>query len=485
MATITAAAGGGNWTSGGTWSGGVAPTAADDVVLASTSGNVTIDTGAVGRSLSCTGYTGTLTHTAGVTLTLGDATAGAGNVALLLVSTMTYTLGAADTSAITFVSTSATTQTITTGGKTLGNWTVNCASNGSYQLADSNTTGATATVTLTKGTLDLNGQTCSWGKVTNSNSNIRTLTMGSSTVTLKGTSNIWFISTATNLTLNPGTSTIVISDTSSSAKMFTGGGKTYNNLSITGGGAGTVTLSGANTFNTFTINAPKSVVFPSSATTTVTSFVAVGSAGNVITITATTSGTAATLSQASGTVNSDYLSLKDSAATGGATWNAGSHSTNVSGNSGWLFGSVLSVTQTAAGRIALNLTKQQSATARISQIITRQQFALARIALNLTKTQPAAARIAVIRTKTQPAAARIAVRATRTQTLTARIAVSATKQQTATGRIAMQRSIQQGATARVLSTPGGGTFAVQVVPSAQWDASLEAVSAWAVEVGTT
>lgn len=45
----------------------------------------------------------------------------------------------------------------------------------------------------------------------------------------------------------------------------------------------------------------------------------------------------ATLSKSSGIVSCDYLSLKDSVATGGATWYAGSHSTNVSGNSGWIF----------------------------------------------------------------------------------------------------------------------------------------------------
>lgn len=48
-------------------------------------------------------------------------------------------------------------------------------------------------------------------------------------------------------------------------------------------------------------------------------------------------GTPFTLSKASGTVTADYLSLKDSTATGGATFYAGSHSTDVSGNSGWIF----------------------------------------------------------------------------------------------------------------------------------------------------
>src|SRR5688572_13080142 len=162
MATITAAAGGGNWTTGGTWIGGVAPTAADDAVLDVNSGAVVINAGAVARSLDCTGYINVLTHTAGVTLALGDGTAGAGNVALRLASGMTYTLGNAATSAISFISTSATQQTITTGGKTLGNWTV-AGIGSSYQLTDGVTTSSAATVTVTAGTLDTNSQTCSWG----------------------------------------------------------------------------------------------------------------------------------------------------------------------------------------------------------------------------------------------------------------------------------------------------------------------------------
>jgi hypothetical protein len=154
MATITAAAGGGNWTTGATWVGGVAPTAADDAILDATSGNVTITTGAVARSLDCTGYTGTLTHASGNTLALGHSTAGAGNIALKFVAGMTYTLGSA-TATINFVSTSGTVQAITTASKTIGAINVNGAGS-SYQLTDSMTTNSASIVTLTAGTFDTN-----------------------------------------------------------------------------------------------------------------------------------------------------------------------------------------------------------------------------------------------------------------------------------------------------------------------------------------
>ena len=83
MTTLYARTGGGNWGTATTWSltsGGGAtgsvPTAADDVILDVNSGNVTIN-GTSGspslcRSLTCTGYTGTLTHGNTQTLAVGD-----------------------------------------------------------------------------------------------------------------------------------------------------------------------------------------------------------------------------------------------------------------------------------------------------------------------------------------------------------------------------------------------------------------------------
>lgn len=259
MASITAAAGGGNWTTGGTWVGGIAPTAADDAFLDATSGNVTVDSGAVCRSCDCNGYTGTLTHTAGVTLTIGDGTAGAGNRALRLASGMTYTLGSSSTSAISFISTSATVQTVTTAGKTLGNVTFNGVA-GSWQLADANTVGSAATVTLTNGTLDTNSQTCSWGIFSSANANTRVLTLGASQITLTGSNvNVWNVNNgsgadATALTLNAGTSTITVTGatTGTSTNTFSGGGKTYNNVVINGPIRCTVNYT--STFANLTIN---------------------------------------------------------------------------------------------------------------------------------------------------------------------------------------------------------------------------------------
>src|ERR1700733_5860995 len=69
------------------------------------------------------------------------------------------------------------------------------------------------------GTINANGQSLSAETLTNSG----TVSMGASTITLNGTGTVCNLSG----TVTPGTSTIVVSDISSSSKTFAGGGLTY------------------------------------------------------------------------------------------------------------------------------------------------------------------------------------------------------------------------------------------------------------------
>lgn len=252
MAAITAAVGGGNWTTGATWVGGVAPTAADDAFLTVASGNVTINSGAVARSLDCSTYVGTLTHSAGVSLALGDGTAGASNIALKLVSGMTYTKGNATTSAINFISTSGTQQTIDSGSKSLGNLTFNGAGS-SYQLSAGLTIDSTALLTMTNGTLDTNNQTCSWGLFA-LGAGTKTLTLGSTTLTPTGSGTSWNVSTnSANFTLNSGTSDLIFNPTAAASPTPNFSNFTYYNVSCTKSAGGfTVTMANGATFNNFT-----------------------------------------------------------------------------------------------------------------------------------------------------------------------------------------------------------------------------------------
>jgi hypothetical protein len=270
------------------------------------------------NNLNFTGFSGTVSTWGFSSITIY------GN--LTLSSGMTYTA----TATVSFEATSS--KTITTNAKTLGQVTFNGVG-GTWTLQDALT--STGTITLTNGTLDTNGKAVSGSTFSSNNSNTRALTLGATTLTCTGNGPSAFtIATTTGMTLSAGTSTI--SMTSASAKTFAGGGLTYYNLNQ--GGAGALTISGSNTFNDIknTVQ-PNTVTFTISTTQTVSNFSLTGTAGNLITINSSTAGTQATLSKSSGTVSCNYLSIKDSAATGGASWYAGTTSTNVSGNTGWIF----------------------------------------------------------------------------------------------------------------------------------------------------
>lgn len=324
-----------NWdgTAGSKWSttsggagGEAVPTAADSVFLDAASGTVTVTittVNAVCRSFNATGFTGTLT-TSSASLIVGDGTAGT----FTLGSGMTFGAGFS----LSFIST-VTGNTITSNGKSISGDTTFNGVGGVWTLQDA--LSITGNLSLSSGTFNANNFNVTAREFNSTGTATRVLTMGSGTFTFSHTANVWNAE-STGLTINANTSTINITDSGAGTKTFTGGGFTYNNVSITAGGSGSVDFSGSNTFNVFTINAPKTVRFTAATTNTFTSFVAKGSSGNVITISSITAATH-TLSKSTGAVSSDYLSLTNSIATGGASWFAGRSSTNVSGNTGWLF----------------------------------------------------------------------------------------------------------------------------------------------------
>ena len=253
MATIVAAAGGGNWSAGGTWVGGVAPGTGDDAQLTSTSGNVTIDTTTcVCRSLDCTGYTGTLTHISTNKLSIGDGTAGAGSKALTLVNGMTYAPAAG--AIIDFVSSSATQQTVDFANKSAGAIRF---TTGSYILARNTNVAATAVWTVQGATFNTGNFNLSWQSTGRGSFTITsgTATLGSSTIDLANTGTAATFWTYSGGTLNAGTSTI-----KSIAGTFAGGGQTYSTVQHTAASSsGSVApITGANTFTNLTLKAQAS-----------------------------------------------------------------------------------------------------------------------------------------------------------------------------------------------------------------------------------
>ena len=237
-------------------------------------------------------------------------------------------------------------QTITSAGKTFTQgFTINTPS-GSVALQDNfvSSSNSTNALILAYGTFNANGYNVTFtGTATQLNyastSNVRTLAVGSGTWTIPGENGgAWNAGTApTNLTI---TGTGTVSLIGATAKTFAGGGLSYSGITLNQGGAGALTITGSNTFgnitNTYSATGATSILFTNGTTSTFTNWNASGTAGNVLTISSTVAATH-TLSKASGIVSADYLSLTNSIATGGASWYAGANSTNVSGNTGWLF----------------------------------------------------------------------------------------------------------------------------------------------------
>ena len=174
-------------TSGGV-GGQAVPTASDDVYFDAASGAVTATVAAVStcRNLTFTGFTGTFAGASNLAVS-GSLTLGAG-------MTISYT------GTITFNATTA--QTITSNGKALDGPISFDGVGGSWVLQDAFTDGATRTVTLTNGTLDLNSKVLTAGTFASSNTNTRTIAFGTGKfVGLRNGATIWSCATHTGLTI--------------------------------------------------------------------------------------------------------------------------------------------------------------------------------------------------------------------------------------------------------------------------------------------
>lgn len=282
-------------------------------------------TGARVREMNFTGFSGTLT--AGSKFFNGSLT---------LSASMTLTAG---TQILTLRNiTSGSISTLTTNGKTINSPIVQDSS-GTWTLGDALTINPTYSLSVNAGTFNANGNNVSISTLSSGGTTNRTLALGSGTWTVTGSGSAWDCATSTNLTVT-GTGTITM--TSASAKTFAGGGKTYPTLNQ--GGAGALTITGANTFSNITNTVqPATITFPANTTTTVSAFGVSGTSGNQITLNSSTSGTQATLSDASGQNSVSFCTIKDINATGGAIWSSFSTNGNIDdgNNVGWDFNASL------------------------------------------------------------------------------------------------------------------------------------------------
>jgi hypothetical protein len=347
MATRYWVGGSGTWTSSNTFnwsassggsSGASAPTTADDVIFDNLSNTgttpftVTVSTGAACRDLSF--GSGATALDAVMTLTGISGMTVAGS--LTLVST---NLTVSYSGIISFTATTAG-KTITSAGKTLGAIVFN-GTGGEWTLQDA--FNGTGSLTVTRGSFNSNGMAVTCNSISSNNVNTRAITLGTSTVSLTGTGTIFNIQNLTGLTFSAESSTINLTSTSTITRVFALGSTTglvFGTIGINGSTTNSTTsFNGSMTVNTLSSNktVAHTIVFRFSATFNVTNFNISGRAGNLVTLDSTFAPTPFTLSKSSGIVSSDYLSIQNSIATGGASWYAGANSVNVSNNTGWIF----------------------------------------------------------------------------------------------------------------------------------------------------
>ena len=329
----------GNWSDSTKWTSRV-PLPQDDVVFASfgeANRTVVSDMPRMGRSIDWSSannnavWNNTINTTLYGSLTFGSAMN-------LVMSGDIY-----------FESRSAA--TLTSAGKNISKHITLQMIGGALTLMDDLAITGSTTFTIAKGTFDANDHNLSMYNFDSTGSGVRAINMGNGTWTISGAASTpWGVSSSA-LTLNAEGSTIILSNVSTGNKTFAGGAQTYNNLSITGGGTGTWTFTGSNSFNNFAINAPKTVTFTAGTTQTINgTFTATGTDGNIITLNSSTPGTPATLTKPSGYVYTDYSAVTDVNVTGGASWAYGANST-ITTSTGWTAAAAPTITTEAASSI--------------------------------------------------------------------------------------------------------------------------------------
>ena len=243
-------------------------------------------------------------------------------------------------SALNFVG--AGTQTVTSNGVAFSNsWNIQKPTGVSVQLADALTcNGAGTNLNVTTGDFNAVSYNVTVVGFAN-NSTLSTVNMGSGTWTLSGAGSVWAMNSSPILIA--GTSTIVLSDTSTTARTFAGGGLYYNKLTIGGTtGTSTLTISGANTFGELasTKTVAHTILFTSTTTYNIGKWSVTGTAGNVVTVGPVTAATIYTIN-IYGPANTgiDYLSVSYCAVstTSPGELYVGANSTNTAGNTGPIF----------------------------------------------------------------------------------------------------------------------------------------------------
>lgn len=230
------------------------------------------------------------------------------------------------------------TMTFSTAGKTWANSIIIDAPSGTLELGDSFS--SSQGITHTRGTFDAKTYNVTCSTFTSIGSNTRTLSMGSGLWTLSGTGTVWNCA-ATNLTLNKDTADILLSNTTTTARTFTGGDQSYNELTIGGTtGSSTTTIGGTNTFSGLSSTKTVAHTISLGANQNITTWNVKGTSGNVVTVNSTVAGTRRTITLTNATDpanNINYLNVKDIGITDANRFYVGANSTNGGNNLNVIF----------------------------------------------------------------------------------------------------------------------------------------------------
>lgn len=301
-------------TSGGA-GGQAVPTATDDVFFDANSGVGTVSITALGfaKSVTCTGFTGTLTGGSSL-LVYGS---------FILAAGMTYSFsGNLELKG---------TGSVNTASKNITHNIIINAAGKTVSLASNLTMTSNAQLNLLEGTFDAAGYNVSLtpANFNSSGTSVRTLALGSGTWTTSGTN--WTCNPTTNLTV---TGSATINKTGASNFQFTSASIYWPGLNV--GGSGIVSLYGSCYFGTLSNSvSPATIELQSGNTQSVDYFTVSGTAGNLVTLKSTSSGSQATIYKGSGVTTASYMSIKDINASGGS-WYA-FNSTSLGNVTGWLF----------------------------------------------------------------------------------------------------------------------------------------------------
>ena len=204
------------------------------------------------------------------------------------------------------------TQIFTSAGKTITFPIVVEKHTGTFELGDATTT--TNTITHTRGTFNANIYNLTCTIFLSSNSNTRTIRMGSGLWTLTGTGTIWNTSAVTGLTFAANTANILLSNDSTTSKELTPSTSlTLNKLTIGGTSVNpaTYTISGNYAELAYTRTITSNLVFSITGITAIGVWSVSGAAAYPINIRSSSGGTRAQINVATRTSGIDYLNISD------------------------------------------------------------------------------------------------------------------------------------------------------------------------------